>query len=102
MVDRGNVGGDGGKMGDDSVYRIVAQHLAIAPEQARDSGDLWSSGLTSLAAVRILMDLEDEFRVTFPPESLSRETFASTARLAEALEAARAQPQGTLPPGFGG
>lgn len=83
-------------MTEDSVSRIVADHLGIAPEQARNTDDLWSSGLTSLAAVRILMDLEDEFGVTFAPELLTREAFGSVTRLIEVLEVTRSNPAAGL------
>ncbi len=78
-------------MGEEIVCRVVALEAGIDPEQARTAEDLWAVGLTSLAAVRILMDLEDEFGITFPPDSLTRGTFSSIPRLTAALENARAQ-----------
>jgi acyl carrier protein len=75
-------------MQEDAVSKIVAEQLGIDPEQARAADDLWSAGLSSLAAVRILMDLEDAFEIVLPPDSLTRETFSSVARLVAVVELA--------------
>lgn len=77
-------------MQEDAVSKIVAQQLGIDPEHARTADDLWAVGLSSLAAVRILMDLEDEFGIILPPDSLTRETFGSVTRLAAVVEGAGA------------
>ena len=76
-------------MREDAVSKIVAEQLGIDPEQARAADDLWAVGLSSLAAVRILMDLEDAFEIVLPPDSLTRETFSSVTRLVAVVELAR-------------
>jgi acyl carrier protein len=76
-------------MQEDAVSKIVAEQLGIDPEQARAADDLWAAGLSSLAAVRILMDLEDTFEIMLPPDSLTRETFSSVTRLVAVVELAR-------------
>ena len=77
-------------MQEDAVSKIVAEQLGIDPEQARAADDLWAAGLSSLAAVRILMDLEDAFEIVLPPDSLTRETFSSVTRLVAVVELASA------------
>jgi len=73
---------------DDAVCRIVADQVGMTVEQVSAADDLWAVGLTSLAAVRILMDIEDEFGVTFPDDSLTRDTFASVPALGAVLREA--------------
>ena len=88
----------GEELTEEAVCKVVAEQIGITPDQAHACEDLWGVGLTSLAAVRILMDLEDEYAITFPPELLTRATFSTVARLAavveSALEPAGGQSQG--------
>ena len=43
--------------------------------------DLLAAGLDSMEAVELLLELEDEFRITLPDEYLVDETFRSTGTL---------------------
>ncbi len=74
-------------MREDAVSRIVAGQLGIEPEEARSADDLWVVGMSSLTAVRVLMDLEDDFGITLPSDVLTRETFSSVERLAAVVAA---------------
>jgi acyl carrier protein len=74
-----------------AVRAIVEQQTGLSTMD-----DLWAAGMTSLASVRVMVAIEDTLDVEFPPEMLSRETFASTAVIAEAVDRllARREEQG--------
>lgn len=50
-----------------------------------DSDDLFAVGLTSFAAVSLMMAIEEEFSVSFPDHLLTRSTFASIDALSAAI-----------------
>ncbi|WP_313047515.1 phosphopantetheine-binding protein [Nonomuraea jabiensis] len=73
------------------MRKVVEAHAGIddASGLSADS-DLWAAGMTSLASVRLLLALEDEFSIEFEQSKLSADTLRSLHRItAEIQEAAR-------------
>jgi acyl carrier protein len=70
-----------------AIREIVTQHgrLSVDVNRLEDDGDLYASGLTSLATVNVMLALEDRFDIEFPETLLSRKTFASLEAIAEAV-----------------
>jgi acyl carrier protein len=69
------------------VRRIVARHgnLSVNVESLNDDSDLYLAGLTSLAAVTVMLALENHFDVEFPDSKLGRTTFSSFEAIAEVV-----------------
>ncbi len=61
------------------VREILAAHARMTGDaQVVDGGaDLYQLGLTSHAAVNVMLAIEDEFDVEFPDEVLKKATFAT-------------------------
>jgi acyl carrier protein len=76
----------------DNYLAILRRHLRyLAPEATLDTqAPLRSMGLDSMAAVALMLDLEDEFGVTLPDSSLTAEVFSTADRLWMALRRAGA------------
>lgn len=72
------------------IRRIVGEQTAVDTANCRDTDDLWAAGMTSLESVRVMVCVEEELRVEFPPELLTRRTFGSLAALHAAVSQARA------------
>ena len=62
-----------------AIYRLLAEHgrLPVAAETIAADQDLYAAGLTSFAAVQLMLALEEEFDVEFPERMLNRRSFAS-------------------------
>jgi acyl carrier protein len=74
------------------VLRETAQ-LPVPVDDIADDDDLYLSGMTSLAAVNVMLALEDALDVELPEQYLRKATFASIAAISAALAAvAEAQP----------
>jgi acyl carrier protein len=71
----------------DTIRRLVEEQgrLSIAADKLRDDADLYASGLTSFAAVQLMLSLEEEFDVEFPERMLNRRSFASIAAIASCI-----------------
>jgi acyl carrier protein len=72
-----------------AIQRLLDREtqLALSAADIRASADLYALGLTSFAAVRLLLAVEREFHVELPPEMLKRETARSIEAIAAALHA---------------
>lgn len=68
------------------LRQIVAGHAGVEMSGLRDDADLWRAGMTSKAAVRVMLEIEDEFDVEFPAEGLSHAGFGSIDAIAAAVE----------------
>ena len=70
-----------------TIRTLVAEHgrLPISIERVRDDQDLYAAGLTSFAAVQLMLALEDRFDVEFADTMLNRRTFASIEAIAGCL-----------------
>jgi acyl carrier protein len=69
---------------------ILRRHLRyLQPgEPLAPDAPLRDLGLDSMAAVTLMLDLEDEFGVTLPDSELTRHTFGTPGALWAAFEAA--------------
>ena len=72
----------------DSVVRVVRRHLRFldAADPLPRDASLQKLGLDSLAAIDLLLDLEQVFGVVFPDELLTEETFRTAQGIADAVE----------------
>lgn len=66
--------------------------LAIPAAHLTQRADLYALGLTSFDAIRLLVAIERAFNVELPREMLKRETAASIASIAAAIQAATPAP----------
>jgi acyl carrier protein len=73
-----------------SVFLVVRRHLPKDVAVDDPGTDLLRSGLTSLALVGLIVDLETEFSISFSADILDAERFRSVATIAEAVRALRA------------
>ncbi len=69
------------------IRQLIADHgrLPIAVRTLRDGDDLYAAGLTSFAAVQLMLAIEERFDVEFPEAMLNRRSFASVAAIAGCL-----------------
>ncbi len=72
-----------------AIQRLLDREtqLALPAADITARTDLYALGLTSFAAVRVLLAVEREFHVELPPEMLNRETARSIEAIAQALHA---------------
>lgn len=70
------------------IRTIVGNHagLGIAIESLDSSVDLYSAGMTSHSSVNLMLALENEFELEFPPDFLNRSVFESIDSIAFAIE----------------
>ena len=70
-----------------SIRSIVQRHgrLAVDVDSLADDSDLYDAGLTSHAAVNLMLALEQHFDVEFPEQMLRRRTFESIRAIAAAI-----------------
>lgn len=74
----------------DSVARNG--RLKVAMDQVENHQDLFSVGLSSFAAVQIMMAVEEAFDVEFPQTMMSLKSFTSVNTIAGCLAQLGAQP----------
>ncbi len=72
----------------EKIREIVGDHagLAMKIESLDTSSDLYSAGMTSHSSVNLMLALENEFGLEFPPELLNRSVFESIDSIALAIE----------------
>ena len=72
----------------EEAFRVVRNHLSFlrAEDPLPPDKSLRELGLDSLAAIDLLLDLEQTFGVVFPDEELTEETFRTAANIAAAVE----------------
>lgn len=70
-----------------SVVEIIARHGRLpGPVEALGAEqDLYAAGLTSFAAVQLMLALEDAFDVEFPERMLNRRSFSSIAAISACI-----------------
>lgn len=70
------------------IRAIIDNHaqLTVKWESLPDNASLYDAGMTSLASVRLMLALEDEFGIEFPDHMLRREVFESVDSIHEALD----------------
>ena len=75
------------------IRTLIAQNgrLPVSMDVIRNDQDLYAAGLTSFAAVQLMLAIEDSFDVEFPETMLNRRSFASVDAIAGGLLARDAQ-----------
>lgn len=66
------------------IRSLIAEHgrLPVPVTTLSNDQDLYAAGLTSFAAVQLMLALEDKFDVEFPETMLNRRSFASIDAIA--------------------
>jgi acyl carrier protein len=74
----------------ETFVAILRRHLRYLPpdEELAPDAPLRALGLDSMAAVALMLDLEDEFATVLPDERLSGATFATARSLWSAIVSA--------------
>jgi len=69
------------------IHKLIDEHgrLPVPASSLTDNQDLYEAGLTSFAAVQLMLGLEDAFDIEFPERMLNRRSFASIATIAACL-----------------
>lgn len=72
----------------EAIRKIITDHgrLPVSAESLDEAQDLYASGLTSFAAVQLMLALEDRFEIEFPESMLNRRSFASIAAIKACVE----------------
>jgi acyl carrier protein len=70
------------------IQRIIRQipNVQLAGGDLDDDTDLYQAGLKSLAAVHLMLALEEEFGIEFPDSVLNRSAFATVGRMRALIE----------------
>ena len=73
---------------DEQIRQVIAGNarLSVDMNDLGDDDDLYRCGMSSQAAVSVMLALEDLFEVEFTEELLVRSTFSSVSAMREALE----------------
>ena len=71
----------------DIIRELISDHgrLPVPVDTLGNSQDLYAAGLTSFAAVQLMLAIEDRFDVEFPDTMLNRRSFASIDAIAGCL-----------------
>ncbi len=69
------------------IRELLDEHgrLPVPASTIGDTQDLYAVGLTSFAAVQLMLGLEDAFDVEFPETMLNRRSFGSIAAISDCL-----------------
>jgi acyl carrier protein len=67
----------------DLVRQILDKHgrLPVKADTLDAEQDLYAAGLTSFAAVQLMLGLEEAFDIEFPERMLNRKSFSSIASI---------------------
>ncbi len=71
----------------ETIRKLIDEHgrLPAAAASLTDEQDLYAAGLTSFAAVQLMLGLENAFDIEFPEHMLNRRSFASIASIAACI-----------------
>jgi acyl carrier protein len=71
-----------------AIRRVIRDHarLAVETEAVAGDDDLYRLGLSSHAAVNVMLALEVAFEIEFPERMLGRTTFESITSMRAAIE----------------
>ncbi len=72
---------------DSQIIQIIADHAKLAID-VKDLGiddNLYSSGMTSLSSVNVMLALEDAFDLEFPDRMLNVQVFSCVGSIREAI-----------------
>lgn len=72
---------------EEQIRTVLGEHgrLGVDASALEPSTDLYRSGLTSHAAVNVMLALEDAFDIEFPERMLTKGTFQSIDSIHQAL-----------------
>lgn len=70
-----------------TIRTLIAEHgrLPVDVGTLSNTQDLYAAGLTSFAAVQLMLALEDTFDMEFPETMLNRRSFASIDAIASCI-----------------
>jgi|APFre7841882630_1041343.scaffolds.fasta_scaffold20302_1 acyl carrier protein len=73
---------------DETIRRLIDEHgnLKVSASALSSDADLYEAGLTSFAAIRIMLALEEAFDVEFPERMLKRQCFGSINSIVACLD----------------
>ncbi len=71
---------------------ILVKDYQIAPEAITPEAALASLGIDSLGVAELLFNIEDEFKISLPPEPVELPTIDDVVRYIEALATAQHSP----------
>jgi acyl carrier protein len=71
----------------DRIHQMLDEHgrLQIPAASLAETQDLYAAGLTSFAAVQLMLALEEAFDIEFPEHMLNRRSFSSVKAITECL-----------------
>ena len=71
----------------DTIRELIADHgrLPVPVATLGNGQDLYAAGLTSFAAVQLMLAIEERFDVEFPDTMLNRRSFGSVDAIAGCL-----------------
>ena len=72
----------------DRVRRVIEVNLPLLRNAGSldASADLYSAGMSSLSSVNLMLALENEFDLEFPPDVLNRSAFQSIDAITKSVE----------------
>ena len=75
------------------LRQLIDKHarLPVAAETLSPAQDLYAAGLTSFAAVQLMLALEEAFDIEFPERMLNRRSFATMNSIAACINELRPQ-----------
>lgn len=81
----------------DRIQQLLDEHgrLQVPAASLAETQDLYAAGLTSFAAVQLMLALEDAFGVEFPEHMLNRRSFSSVKSISDCLR--ELVPEGVTP-----
>ena len=77
----------------DTIRQLIDKHarLPVKAETLAGGQDLYAAGLTSFAAVQLMLALEESFDIEFPERMLNRRSFATMESIAACIQELRPQ-----------
>ena len=77
----------------DTLLQLIDKHarLPVKAETLASGQDLYAAGLTSFAAVQLMLALEEAFDIEFPERMLNRRSFATMDSISACIAELRPQ-----------
>ena len=82
----------------DRLCAILIKDYKLEPGQLTQDAPLEALGIDSLGVADLLFNVEDEFRISLPPEPVQLLTVGDVARYIDQLLAAQARSPGAMAP----
>ncbi len=72
----------------DAIRQIIDKHgrLPVKADSLKGDQDLYAAGLTSFAAVQLMLAFEETFDIEFPERMLNRRSFATLDSIAACIK----------------